>query len=292
MNQKSESRFARILATGADGKHAGLVVPELAKRGAHVRGLLRQPDHADRVRQSGAAEIAIGDLEDRTSLQAALQGADAVFYLAPAFLPHEAELGVRFVELAEKAGVRRFVFSSVIHPILSTLSNHQAKQPIEEALVASKMEFTFLHPAMFFQNLTNFWPQVVAGGVFAEPWSTETRFSRVDYRDVAEVAAIAITEDRLVDGTFELCSEGHLNRHDVAALMSEVLGRRVKVEKLEAKPDENDEQPTAMKPMFNWYNHHGLLGNALTLRTVLGREPRTLRAFLAELAGKGGGLRQ
>jgi uncharacterized protein YbjT (DUF2867 family) len=182
MNQNSESRFARILATGADGKHAGLVVPELAKRGAHVRGLLGQPDHSDRVRQSGAAEIAIGDLENPTSLQAALQGADAVFYLAPAFLPHEAELGVRFVELAEKAGVRRFVFSSVIHPILSALNNHQAKQPVEEALVASKMEFTFLHPAVFFQNLTNSWPRVVASGVFAEPWSTETRFSRADER--------------------------------------------------------------------------------------------------------------
>jgi hypothetical protein len=35
-----------------------------------------------------------------------------------------------------------------------------------------------------------------------------------------------------------------------------------------------------MKPMFEWYDRHGLLGSALTLRAILGREPRTLRTFL------------
>lgn len=60
MNRDLQNRPDRILATGADGKFAGLVIPELANRGAHVRGLLRKPDKADQVRQSGAAEIAIG----------------------------------------------------------------------------------------------------------------------------------------------------------------------------------------------------------------------------------------
>lgn len=41
----------------------------------------------------------------------------------------------------------------------------------------------------------------------AEPWSDETRFSRVDYRDVAKVAAIALTSDRVLYGTFELCAD-------------------------------------------------------------------------------------
>jgi hypothetical protein len=37
--------------------------------------------------------------------------------------------------------------------------------------------------------------------------------------------------------------------------------------------------------MFDWYDRHSLLGNALTLRAILGREPRTLRAYFEELAG-------
>ncbi|MBV8278669.1 MAG: NmrA family NAD(P)-binding protein, partial [Verrucomicrobia bacterium] len=279
-----QSKPNRILATGADGKFAGLVIPQLAKRGAHIRGLLRKPDKADQVRQSGAAEIAIGDLNDPASLEAALRGVDAVFYLAPAFLQDEAEVGVRFVKLASEAGVRRFVFSSVIHPVLSALVNHQAKLPVEEAILSSNMEFTFLHPAVFFQNLTGSWQRVVESGILAEPWSTETKFSRVDYRDVAEVAALALTDDQLVYGTFELCSEGHLNRHGVAALMSEVLGRPIKAERLDPKVLEKEGDIAAIKPMFEWYDHHGLNGNAHTLRTILGHEPRTLKEFIFELA--------
>ena len=42
---------------------------------------------------------------------------------------------------------------------------------------------------------------------FAEPYSAERRMMRVDYRDVSGVAAIALTEDRLLFGTFELCAE-------------------------------------------------------------------------------------
>jgi hypothetical protein len=39
-----------------------------------------------------------------------------------------------------------------------------------------------------------------------------------------------------------------------------------------------------MEKMFAWYDKRGLLGNALTLRAILGREPRTLKAYIEELA--------
>ncbi len=47
-----------------------------------------------------------------------------------------------------REGVRRFVFSSVIHPVLSQLSNHAAKAPVEEAVLNSNLEYTFLHPTL------------------------------------------------------------------------------------------------------------------------------------------------
>ena len=279
-----------ILAVGAAGAFAGLVVPELAKRGAHVRGLIRDTAQGDAVRARGAAEIAIGDLTDRASLDAALQGVEAVFYIAPAFIDDEAEVGRGMVDVARRAGVRRFVFSSVIAPVLGALVNHSAKAPVEEAIIESGMDYVLLHPTLFFQNLAGSWPTVVKTGIFAEPWATETRFSRVDYRDVAEVAAIALTEDRLLYGTYELCAEGTLNRKDVAELMSDVLGKKVEAARLRLGKPGNPSGTTGaarMSPlelMFDWYDHHGLLGNALTLHAILGREPRTLRAYLEELA--------
>jgi hypothetical protein len=90
-----------------------------------------------------------------------------------------------------------------------------------------------------------------------------------------------LTEDRLLYGTFELCAEGNLNRHDLAALMSEVLGRQVKPIKIELPAQAG--MPPKLTRMFDWYDRHGLLGNGTTLRAILGREPRSLRAFFEEL---------
>ena len=39
----------------------------------------------------------------------------------------------------------------------------------------------------------------------------------------------------------------------------------------------------ALERMFDWYDMRGLMGSALALGAVLGREPRTLRAFFEEL---------
>jgi uncharacterized protein YbjT (DUF2867 family) len=276
----------KILAVGASGKFAGLVIQELTARGAVVRGLIKDGAKEALVRQHGAAEIAIGDLTDRASLDAALTGVDGVFYIAPAFIAKEADVGKSMVEAATETGVRRFVFSSVIHPILSGLTNHAQKAPVEEALLTAGMEYTFLHPTVFFQNFTDSWPRIVKAGVVAEPWSVETRFSRVDYRDVAETAAIALTEDTLLYGTFELCAEGWHNRNDVAAIIGEVLGRSIRAKRVDPKAAAASAGPgaPALEKMFDWYDRRGLQGNALTLRAILGREPRTLRAFFTELA--------
>jgi hypothetical protein len=156
---------------------------------------------------------------------------------------------------------------------------------VEEAVLDSDLEFTFLHPTVLFQNHAGAWDDIVRTGVVAEPWSNDTRFSRVDFRDVAEVAAIALTEDRLLYGTFELCAEGWLDRHDVAALISDVLGRTITPQRID--PQSLPAPAQAMRPMFDHYDRIGLRGSAVTLTALLGRPPRTLRSFFEELAESG-----
>jgi uncharacterized protein YbjT (DUF2867 family) len=165
-----------VLVVGAGGKSAGLVVPALAKRGVKIRAFIRNPEETDAVLQAGATDVAIGDLTQLCNVQRAMNGVSSVFYLAPAFLPREAEVGQSFVAAAREAGVRRFVFSSVIHPVLTELVNHAAKIPVEEAVLTSDMEYVFLHPAMFFQNYAASFPKIRATGIVGEPWSSETRF--------------------------------------------------------------------------------------------------------------------
>ncbi len=275
--------MSKILAFGATGPIAGLVLPELARRNAEVRAFVRRSDDAPLARRNGASEVVVGDLTDADSVRQALGGVSDVFYVAPVFLADQASIGQRLVAQAVEAGVKRLVFSSVIHPVLSSLPNHAAKAPVEEAVLDSDLEFTFLHPAILFQNYAGTWHTIMQTGVIAEPWSNETRHSRVDYRDVAEVAAIALTEDRLTNGTFELCAEGTLNRHDIAAMIGEITGRAIEARRTGAEM--LGRFPDLLRPMFEHYDRFGLRGNALMLRTILGREPRTLRSYFAELAG-------
>lgn len=274
------SETLHVLAAGAAGPFAGLVVPALVKRGVYVRGLVHNSKDEAKARQNGCSEVVTGDLADRAVVTAALKGMASAFYISPVAMKSEAETGVQFVSAAVEAGVRRVAFSSVLRPTLS-LENHAAKIPVEEALRSSGLEYAILQPAVFFQTMTAGWKLAQSSGIYSEPWSIETRFSRVDYRDVAEVAAIALTEDRLLFGTFELASEGWLNRDDVAQVMSDVLGRPVRAE--QAPPPKQGQMPEQLIRMMAWYDEHSLLSNPTTLRAVLGREPRTLRAFLAEL---------
>jgi uncharacterized protein YbjT (DUF2867 family) len=143
----------KVLAVGAAGPSAGLVVPELLKRNVSVRAFVHKQEDEPAVRILGVTDIAVGELSDAAAVAKALEGVDAVFYIAPAVLENEAEVGKQFVAASKRAGVRRFVFSSVIHPVLSELVNHADKAPVEEALLDSGLEYVFLDPAIFFQNI-------------------------------------------------------------------------------------------------------------------------------------------
>jgi len=90
----------------------------------------------------------------------------------------------------------------------ASLVNHASTRPIEEALYNSELDFTVLQPAMYMQALAGTYRQALQSSTVIMPWSKESRMTYVDYRDVAEAAAIAVTDDRLARGTFELAAGG------------------------------------------------------------------------------------
>jgi len=283
----------KILVVGASGKFAGLVVPELKKRGASVRALARTADRADAALRQGADEAILGDLNDPESLRKAAKGMDGVFHLNPAFAPNEAELGLAMVHAAMASGVGKFVFSGVIHPSISRMSNHASKLKVEEALYESGMIFTVLQPAMFMQNLANSWQEVLQHGQFSLPYSCTAKACYVDYRDVAEAAALALTSGRLDHGTFELAAPGMVDRIELTGIMSAALGRTIQP----GQPAFEDwatgipDGPLreGLRRMFADYDQYGFPGgNPLVLRAILDREPRTLKDYIAELAATTG----
>jgi uncharacterized protein YbjT (DUF2867 family) len=277
---------------GATGRFAGHVLSELIKRGVWVRALVRTREAERIARDRGADETVFGDLEDARGLISAAVGADGVFHIGPAFHPRESAMGVTMVNAAKAAGVRKFVYSSAIHPSISKLTNHSAKRPVEEALYESGMTFTVLQPASFMQNIELEWRRILETGVYALPYSQRARVCYVDYREVAEAAALAFVTDRLDNGTFEVSAPGMYSRMQVAAMISEALGRRIEAALIDFD-DWADQlgvpegpRRRGMQRLCANYDQSGFHGgNAVTLRALLGREPRGLRQFFRELAG-------
>lgn len=198
-------------------------------------------------------------------------------------------MGVNIVKASGESGIEKFVFSSVYHPSLS-LTNHAAKRPVEEALYKSDMTFIILQPAMFMQNMGNAWPVIKDSKKVTLPYSKSSRMSYVDFRDVAEVIAIAVTKQKLDNGTFELSSEGTYNRIELTNIIGEVLNTEIKAGDMSFDTfSENIGLPDGfakegLRAMFKHYDRYGLHGgNALVLETILGRKPTTLKAYFQDL---------
>lgn len=278
-----------VLVVGATGKFARMIVPELRRRNVVVRALVRDEARAAVARSLGATEIALGDLRDAESLTRAMPGVDGIFHIGPAFTSDEAAMGVALVEAAQQSLIRKFVFSSVIQPTNTRLANHASKIPVENALYSSRLEYTILHPANFMQNIGLAWPSIRDHACFGEPFPKNTRIARVDYRDVAEIAAVALTDDRLAYATLELCA-GMFSRMDIVATLSEALGYPVAALQpgfsewaAHARLPYGEDQLLLLAKVFDHYQAVGLGGNSLALRAALGREPRSLREYIKDL---------
>lgn len=277
-----------VLVIGAAGRNAGLVVPALAQRGVRVRAFVRSPAKGEQAKSAGAMEVALGDLRDVRSLRTAMEGVRGVFHIGPGFIPDEAEVGYAVIEAAVRARVEKLVYSSVMHPQIGGLLNHQVKLRVEDRLIHSGIDFTILQPAVFMQNVLRHWNRIEKHGVYAEPWSAATKSAYVDYADVAEAAAIAMTEAGYHNATLELCAEGMWSRHEIATFLGEALGRPVRAEARDAEDAVESLAPDpylreGMRRMWSHYDRHGFAGggNSFVLATVLKRAPTTWPGFLA-----------
>src|SRR5205809_488326 len=98
-----------ILVTGATGTVGGQVVEQLAKRGANVRALVRDPSKA---KVPASVTVVKGDLLDVDSLRPAFEEVSTLFLLN-AVVPDEFTQALVALNLARDAGVKKLVYLSV-----------------------------------------------------------------------------------------------------------------------------------------------------------------------------------
>jgi uncharacterized protein YbjT (DUF2867 family) len=106
-----------ILVSGATGQQGGGVARSLLGRGFGVRALTRDPEKPEAKGLAAlGAEVASGDLEDRSSIEGVLDGVHGVFSVQQSWetgVEGEVRQGVLLADAAKGAGVDHYVYSSV-----------------------------------------------------------------------------------------------------------------------------------------------------------------------------------
>ncbi|MFZ0834534.1 MAG: NmrA family NAD(P)-binding protein [Mycobacterium sp.] len=253
----------------------------------------RHPKEA-RSRLGDGVDVCGFDFFDRSTWAETLRDVRSLFLLFP--LPGNRaarEAVIPFVEAAQHAGCRHIVYVSVFGADRARFIPHYK---VEAALRASSMSSTILRCSFFMQNLhrtisTHGIDIVERGELFIPAGRGRTTF--VDARDVAEVAALALTNPAEHDGrVHHLTGSAALSMSEVAGALTDALGYPVT------------------------YTHPGLLRFAARLRRrgvgwdtigfmsavytltrlgrnqpitdelgrLLGRPPRTLEEFLRDSA--------
>lgn len=215
---------APVLVTGATGNTGRPIVAALAERRVPVRAMVRA--EADRGQLPAGVEIVVADFDDPASVAAALPGIGRAYLVTPSSERAE-EQQRRFADLAAQAGVGHLV-------VLSQLASDE-RSPVRFLRYHAAVErhvrelgigHTFLRPNLFFQGLLGFAPMIAAEGRLYAPIG-DARVSAVDVRDIAAVAAAALTQDGHDGATYTITGPEAITHADMAAALAGATGRDI-----------------------------------------------------------------
>ena len=276
-----------IVVTAAGGPTGTAIVRALWSRGEQVRAVVRSGrPHPDLTALS--VEIAPADLSAPDEVEPLLVGARALYLVWPNFDPAEAAGATALLDAARRAGVPRVVYHSVLRPQARSMPHHAAKDRVEEALDASGLAWRVLQPCAYSANLDGALADAAATGRFRSAWGLERAQSLVDLRDVADAAAVLLTEDGLDGGTFEAVGPEPLSAPRMAALLGSRLGREISaVDAVPTGPvpSRADYPAHCRRLMLDHYRAHGFTGSPRVLEALLGRPARTFGEHLDALVG-------
>lgn len=214
-----------ILITGATGTNGQELVRQLAAAGHRVRALVRNPAKAANLNGVNV-ELAVGDFDQPTTLDAALRGIEKAFLLTPV-AEHFVERQTAFIQAAKRAGVRHLVkFSGMGADARASSELLRLHAQTDEMLRRSDVPFTILQPNAFHQNMLGSVGAIKAQGRFYLPLKNAAQ-STVDVRDINAVACKALTSSSHEGKAYVITGPEALTFRQVADKLSAVVGRKI-----------------------------------------------------------------
>ena len=267
-----------------------LLADALVDQGVEFTVMLRPGGSGDRTADKPGVSSTEGDFDDPESLRRALDGVDRAFLLTSSTERTEAQQ-IAFVEAAQAQRVGHVVYLSQLaadqQSPVRFLRYHGA---VEAALRNSTVDWTFVRPNLILQAYIPFAP-IIAQGALQAPIG-DAAVSVVDARDIAAVAAAALTEDGHVGKTYTVTGPAAVTHAEIVTELGDAVGRTVRFESI---PPEAflaaltgagmpDWQAEGLVEDYAHYDRGQASAVSPDVAQVTGTSPRSLRDFAHDYA--------
>ncbi|MHC6220806.1 SDR family oxidoreductase [Arthrobacter sp. MMS24-S77] len=225
-----------VLVVGGTGMLGSQVASRLLAAGKQVRALVRPGSDASRLEELGAT-IARGDMMDPESLVSAMDGVDAVITSAAGYTHHrEGDTPVidtvgntNLVDAASRAGVRRFVLTSILTcDQTPDVPHFWHKKLTEDRLEELGVPFVALRPGAFLEQITRFGDPFREGRLtsFGSPGVPLTY---VLASDLAGYLAAAVDANDVEGQRIDIGWDRPVSMQDIADIAAQLLRREVQL---------------------------------------------------------------
>lgn len=203
--------------TGATGQLGRLVVEKLKQRvsASHLVALVRSPEKAQDL---GVATRAF-DYTKPQLLADGLQGIDQLLLISGSEIGQRKMQHQNIIEAAKKAGVKRIVYTSLLHADTSSLSLAGEHLETEKLLKESGIPYTVLRNGWYTENYTASVSAALAEGYISGS-AGEGKISSATRADYAEAAVVVLTTDGHTGKVYELAGDNAYTLNDLATEIS------------------------------------------------------------------------
>lgn len=223
--------------TGQNGQH---VVSNLIAAGASIRVIAR---HASKLPQDvrNSVEIIEGSHNDPAALDAALDGAESLFWVAPSVPSKTMEEIYRDFTRPAAEAIRRHSIKRVVG--VTALGRHTRWQEtaglvtasicMDDLLMSTGANFRGLAMPSFMDNVIRQATPIKEKGAFSGPIDPDRRMPITATRDLGALAAsLLLDEDWSGQKEVPVLGPEDLSHNDMAAIISDVLGREIRYQQI------------------------------------------------------------
>ena len=260
-----------VLVAGATGRQGGAVVRHMLPKGWKLRALTRNPkSYAARQLAEKGVELVQGDLDDPASLERAARGVYGIYSIQDFWsvgAKREVQQGKNLADVAKKAGVEHFVYSSAGGAERNSgITHFETKWAVEKHIRSLGLPTTVFRPAAFMETYHILEVEVgLLKGKLADPIRGDKPYQTIATDDIGGFVALAFDRPKEFIGLELEIAGSELTNREAAEVFSRVLNRPVKFQKL-PMPIVRLFLGKEFYEMFHWFNSAGFQANIPELR--------------------------